>query len=419
MSSSGTEKKVASKFLRPGSLQIAAGLVGKGSRGNIGKNFSRLPTIGRGTQLDSLGKTVIEPNRMHSPVVNATAVGNNQAANVGNNQGTHSANKMHDPFGEAANIGRGSQSTFIGKVGTHSKNKHVPIDDQNANPNIIANDVHNSEKTTLLKRSVPATGFKSDSSNKAGTCSRRRQRPLDAPNSTPTDTELPLSGRGAQPPTGTELPLSGRGAQPPTGTELPLSGRGAQPPTGTELPLSGRGAQLPTGTELPLSGRGAQPPTGTELPLSGRGAQPPTGTELPLSGRGAQPPTGNELPLSGPGLQTAPLVNARKRSKRKNVSIETQISSPNIATKDDEVRALVAWVGWVDGCPAPSAQDYLVSRRNAFFFCVESQHFMSFDFPAPFTIVETAPAITETESDHNQEGLESRALFREVRSFRF
>ncbi|KAM7261956.1 hypothetical protein ACFE04_021033 [Oxalis oulophora] len=281
MSSSGTEKKVASKFLRPGSLQIAAGLAGKGSRGNIGKNFSRLPTIGRGTQLDSLGKTVIEPNRMHSPVVNATAVGNNQgrgtqlaslgknviepnrmhahgvkAANVGNNQGTHSANKMHDPFGEAANIGRGSQSTFIGKVGTHSKNKHVPIDDQNANPNIIANDVHNSEKITLLKRRVPATG---------GTCSRRRQRPLDAPNSTPTDTELPLSGRDAQPPTGTELPLSGRGAQPPTCTELPLSGRGAQPPTGTELPLSGRGAQPPTGTELPLSGRGAPPPTGYSL----------------------------------------------------------------------------------------------------------------------------------------------------------
>ncbi|KAM7274273.1 hypothetical protein ACFE04_028937 [Oxalis oulophora] len=176
---------------------------------------------GRGTQLASLGKTVIEPNRMHAHDV--------KAANVGNNQGTHSANRMHDPFGEAANIGRGSQSAFIGKVETHSKNKHVPIDDQNANPNIIANDVHNSEGTTLLKRRVPATvlafsefsrGFKSDSSNKAGTCSRRRQRPLDAPNSTPTDIELPLSGRGAQPPTGNELPLSGRGAQPPTGYSL-------------------------------------------------------------------------------------------------------------------------------------------------------------------------------------------------------
>ncbi|KAM7268787.1 hypothetical protein ACFE04_010953 [Oxalis oulophora] len=73
-------------------------------------------------------------------------------------------------------------------------------------------------------------------------------------------------------------------------------------------------------------------------------------------------------------------------------------------TKDDEVRVLVAWEGWVDGRIVPSAQDYLVSRRNAFFFCVESQNFMSFDFPAPFTLVETAPAITETESDHDQEG---------------
>ncbi|KAM7261712.1 hypothetical protein ACFE04_020789 [Oxalis oulophora] len=74
-------------------------------------------------------------------------------------------------------------------------------------------------------------------------------------------------------------------------------------------------------------------------------------------------------------------------------------------TKDDEVRVLVAWAGWVDGCLAPSAQDYLVSRRNAFFFCAESQNFMPFAFPAPFTIVETAPAITEIESDHDQEGI--------------
>ncbi|KAM7270978.1 hypothetical protein ACFE04_030192 [Oxalis oulophora] len=73
-------------------------------------------------------------------------------------------------------------------------------------------------------------------------------------------------------------------------------------------------------------------------------------------------------------------------------------------TKDDEVRVLVAWEGWVDGHDAPSAQDYLVSRKNAFFFCVESQSFMPFDFSAPFTIAETAPAITETESDHDQEG---------------
>ncbi|KAM7276433.1 hypothetical protein ACFE04_018299 [Oxalis oulophora] len=66
-------------------------------------------------------------------------------------------------------------------------------------------------------------------------------------------------------------------------------------------------------------------------------------------------------------------------------------------TKDDEVRVLVAWEGWVDGRDAPSAQDYLVSRRNAFFFCVESQSFMTFDFP-------DCPAITEMESDHDQEG---------------
>ncbi|KAM7262083.1 hypothetical protein ACFE04_021160 [Oxalis oulophora] len=73
--------------------------------------------------------------------------------------------------------------------------------------------------------------------------------------------------------------------------------------------------------------------------------------------------------------------------------------------EDDEVRALVAWVGWVDGCLIPSAQDYLVSRRNAFFFCVEYQLFLPFIFPAPFTIIETAPAITATKSDHDQEGI--------------
>ncbi|KAM7277782.1 hypothetical protein ACFE04_004916 [Oxalis oulophora] len=53
-------------------------------------------------------------------------------------------------------------------------------------------------------------------------------------------------------------------------------------------------------------------------------------------------------------------------------------------TKDDEVRVLVAWEGWVDGRDAPSAQDYLVSRKNAFFFRVESQSFMPFDFPGEF-----------------------------------
>ncbi|KAM7280664.1 hypothetical protein ACFE04_007798 [Oxalis oulophora] len=266
------KKKLPQNFYDSGSLQIATGLAGKGNRGNIGKNFSRLPTIGRGTQLDSLG-------------VNSTNVGNNQepdrmhahgvkAANVRNNQGTHSANRMHDPFDEAAN---------------DSKYKHVPIDDQNANPNIIANDVHNSEKITLFKRKVPATVlafseisqvFKPDSSNEAGTCSRRRQRPLDAPNSTPTGTQSPLSGRGPQPPTGTQSPLSRRGPQPPTGTQSPLSGRAPQPPTGTQSPLSGRGPQPPTGTQSPLSGRGPQPPTGTQSPLSGRGPQPTTGYSL-------------------------------------------------------------------------------------------------------------------------------------------
>ncbi|KAM7261694.1 hypothetical protein ACFE04_020771 [Oxalis oulophora] len=40
--------------------------------------------------------------------------------------------------------------------------------------------------------------------------------------------------------------------------------------------------------------------------------------------------------------------------------------------------------GWVDGCLAPSAQDYLVSKRNAFFFCAESQNFMPFAFPGEF-----------------------------------
>ncbi|KAM7274634.1 hypothetical protein ACFE04_016500 [Oxalis oulophora] len=74
-------------------------------------------------------------------------------------------------------------------------------------------------------------------------------------------------------------------------------------------------------------------------------------------------------------------------------------------TKDDEVRALVAWVGWVDGCLIPSAQDYLVSRRNAFFFCVESKLFLPFVFPAPYTIVKTAPVIVKTESDHDHEGI--------------
>ncbi|KAM7262666.1 hypothetical protein ACFE04_000349 [Oxalis oulophora] len=145
---SGTEKKFASKFLRPGSLQIAAGLAGKGSRGNIIKNFSRLATIGRGTQLDSLGVKAenvgnhLEPNRMHAPLVNS--------ATVGNHQGTHSANRMHDPFDEAANVGRGTQSAFI-----------------------------------VVAFSEFSRGFNPDSSSKAGTCSRRRQRPLDAPNSTP------------------------------------------------------------------------------------------------------------------------------------------------------------------------------------------------------------------------------------------
>ncbi|KAM7274099.1 hypothetical protein ACFE04_028763 [Oxalis oulophora] len=74
-------------------------------------------------------------------------------------------------------------------------------------------------------------------------------------------------------------------------------------------------------------------------------------------------------------------------------------------TKDDEVRALVAWVGWVDGCLIPSAQDYLVSTINAFFFCVESNLFLPFVFPSPFTIVKIAPAITAIESDHDQEGI--------------
>ncbi|KAM7251394.1 hypothetical protein ACFE04_023277 [Oxalis oulophora] len=53
-------------------------------------------------------------------------------------------------------------------------------------------------------------------------------------------------------------------------------------------------------------------------------------------------------------------------------------------TKDDEVRTLVAWVGWVDGYLLPSAQDYLVSRRNAFFFCEESDLFLPFVFPCKF-----------------------------------